>query len=264
VARGRGQRDWGAWGDPADLGTGWGRDALGTPAVLDAGGGQAGACPSPRHRRRVPAHRHCLNTARDARAKRGEGGGWDPCGVAQQLQQPHLLGRSGQTAGSCQKGTGQAGVVSRQQHCRCVQPHQYQSKREVQGMGGSWTLPSPRPITTMALPLPCLCRQGHRCRWSGSLGTSGGRRQPCQGGGAWFHRQGAGGCPIAPSPGAPRRAERGRAGSVRGDGSFWPLQRHAWQQQPGPESRREVLPQNWAMDWDGTGLRAGWQLVWPL
>lgn len=40
-------------------------------------------------------------------------------------------------------------------------------------------------------------------------------------------------------------------------GSSRPLQQDTWQQQPGREGRREVLPQNWGEDWDWTELRAG-------
>lgn len=136
--------------------------------------------------------------------------------------------------GSCQKGTGQAGEVSGQQLCRRAQPHQYQSKREVQGTGGrrdaaaAATLPGPQPMTTTALPLPCLRSQDHRCHWSGSLGIprgTGGSRQPCQGGGASSHKEGHWGLPHRPfSRCTPQRGQR--AGGQRGVGWLLPGRTH--------------------------------------
>lgn len=86
AAVGRGQQDCcllglGCLGRPSWT---WGRDraemlsALLLPAVLDARDGQAGACPYLQRGWRIPAHRRCSNTAPDARAKCGKGGGWEP------------------------------------------------------------------------------------------------------------------------------------------------------------------------------------------
>lgn len=154
-------------------------------------------------------------------AVREEAGSPTGCSADATASSPGPARADRRAVGSCQKGTGQAGEVNGQQLCRRAQPHQYQSKREVQGTGGrrdaaAATLPGPRPITTTALPLPCLRSQDHRCHWSGSLGIpggTGGSRQPCQGGAASSHRKGTGGCPIAPSPIAHPREGRGQAGS---------------------------------------------------
>lgn len=253
AAAGRGQQDSGLLGlgclGRASWTWGWDRaevlSAPLLPAVLDAGDGQTGACPSLQHGRRVPAHRRCLNTARDARAKCSEGGGWERGSADATASSPGPAWANCRAAGSCQKGMGQAGEVSKQQHCQRVQPHWYHSKRKVQGMGGSReaaaaTLPSPWSVTTTALPLPCLPSQDHRCHWGRSLGIPGGA-----GGSRHARLVGlrptgsptapqphsptacAGGCPIAPSPVAHPRAGRGQAGRQCAVG--WLL--------PGPSSR---------------------------
>lgn len=66
---------------------------------------------------------------------------------------------------------------------------------------------------------------------------------------------------AAPSPllplHTPERAEGRRAAGGAMTPS-WPLQQDTRWQQPCPESRSKVLPQNWGKDWGWTGLRAGW------